>query len=75
MDNILEIKDLCKRYADFELKNVNIQLPKGTIMGFVGENGAGKTTTIKSILNIIKRDSGEIKVFDLDNIKDEKSEI
>lgn len=72
MDNILEIKDLCKRYADFELKNVNIQLPKGTIMGFVGENGAGKTTTIKSILNIIKRDSGEIKVFDLDNIKDEK---
>lgn len=72
MDNILEIKDLCKKYADFELKNVNIQLPKGTIMGFVGENGAGKTTTIKSILNIIKRDSGEIKVFDLDNIKDEK---
>ena len=72
MDNILEIKDLCKRYADFELKNVNIQLPKGTIMGFVGENGAGKTITIKSILNIIKRDSGEIKVFDLDNIKDEK---
>lgn len=72
MDNILEIKDLCKKYADFELKNVNIQLPKGTIMGFVGENGAGKTTTIKSILNIIKRDSGEIKVFGLDNIKDEK---
>lgn len=72
MDNILEIKDLCKKYADFELKKVNIQLPKGTIMGFVGENGAGKTTTIKSILNIIKRDSGEIKVFDLDNIKDEK---
>ena len=72
MDNILEIKDLCKKYADFELKTVNIQLPKGTIMGFVGENGAGKTTTIKSILNIIKRDSGEIKVFGLDNIKDEK---
>lgn len=72
MDNILEIKDLCKKYADFELKNVNIQLPKGAIMGFVGENGAGKTTTIKSILNIIKRDSGEIKVFGLDNIKDEK---
>lgn len=72
MDNILEIKDLCKKYADFELKNVNIQLPKGTIMGFVGENGAGKTTTIKSILNIIKRNSGEIKVFGLDNIKDEK---
>ena len=41
-------------------------------MGFIGENGAGKTTTIKLILNIIKRDSGEIKIFGLDNIRDEK---
>lgn len=72
MENILEIKNLSKKYPEFELKNVNIILPKGTIMGFIGENGAGKTTTIKTILNIVQKDSGEIKVFGLDNIKEEK---
>lgn len=72
MENILEIKDLSKKYDGFELKNINIKLPKGTIMGFIGENGAGKTTTIKLILNIIKKNEGEIKIFDLDNIKEEK---
>jgi len=40
-------------------------------MGFVGQNGAGKTTTIRLILNMLKRNSGEIKVFGLDNIKNE----
>lgn len=72
MENILEIKDLSKKYDGFELKNINIKLPKGTIMGFIGENGAGKTTTIKLILNIIKKNEGEIKIFGLDNIKEEK---
>lgn len=72
MENILEIKNLSKKYNGFELKNVNIELPKGMIMGFIGENGAGKTTTIKAILNIINSDSGEIKIFDLDNKKNER---
>ena len=72
MENILEVKKLSKKYDGFELKNINIELPKGTIMGFIGEYGAGKTTTIKSVLNIIKRDSGEIKIFGLDNIKNER---
>ena len=67
MENILEIKNLSKKYDSFELKNINIELPKGTIMGFIGENGAGKTTTIKSILNIINKDSGQIKIFGLNN--------
>ena len=72
MENILEIKNLSKKYNGFELRNVNIELPKGMIMGFIGENGAGKTTTIKSILNIINRDSGEIKIFGLDNKENER---
>lgn len=72
MENILEIKNLSKKYKGFELKNVNMELPKGMIMGFIGENGAGKTTTIKSILNIINRDSGEIKIFGLDNKENER---
>lgn len=73
MDNILEVKNLSKKYDDFELKNVSFELPKGMIMGFIGENGAGKTTTIKSILNIINDYTGEIKVFGLDNRKNDKN--
>ncbi len=70
MDNILEVKNLCKKYDNFELKNITFSLPKGMIMGFIGENGAGKTTTIKAILDIIKTYQGEIKIFGLDNRKD-----
>lgn len=72
MENILEITNLNKKYDGFELKNVNITLPKGTIMGLIGENGAGKSTTIKSILNIINSDSGEVRIFEKDNKKYEK---
>lgn len=71
MTNVLEIKNLSKKYANFELKNVSFSLPKGMIMGFIGENGAGKTTTIKAILDIIKSYQGEIKIFGLDNRKNE----
>ncbi len=72
MENILEVKNLCKKYNGFELQNINITLPKGMIMGFIGENGAGKTTTIKAILDIIKNYTGEIKIFGLDNKKYDK---
>ena len=67
MENILEAKNLCKKYNQFELKNVNLTLPKGMIMGLIGENGAGKTTTIKSILNLTNS-TGEINIFGL-NVK------
>lgn len=73
MENILEVKNLSKSYKDFELKNISFTLPKGMIMGFIGENGAGKTTTIKCILNIIKEYEGEIKVFGQDNKKNPKT--
>lgn len=74
MENNLEVKNLCKKYNGFELKDVNLELPKGMIMGLIGENGAGKTTTIKSILNLIKIDKGEIKIFGL-NIKENEKKI
>lgn len=67
MENLLEVKNLCKKYNQFELKNVNLTLPKGMIMGLIGENGAGKTTTIKSILNLTNS-TGEINIFGL-NVK------
>ncbi len=68
----LVVDNVSKKYKDFKLDNVSFELPKGSIMGFIGENGAGKSTTIKAILNLINRESGTISVFGLDNIKDEK---
>lgn len=72
MNNILSISNLNKEYDNFKLKDINLNIPKGVIVGFIGENGAGKTTTIKSILNLINVDSGNIKVFDKDYKNSEK---
>ena len=74
MHDSLEVKNLCKKYNEFELKNINLKLPKGMIMGLIGENGVGKTTTIKAILNLINTDNGEIKIFGL-NIKENEKKI
>ena len=70
MSNVIELKNVTKDYGDFKLDNVNLCVPQGCIYGFIGQNGAGKTTTIQLILDIIKRDSGDIKVFGKDIIKD-----
>ena len=72
MKNCIEIKGLCKSYGDFSLNNINLTLPGGSILGLIGENGAGKTTTIKCILNLIRRDAGEITVLGHDNIREER---
>jgi len=77
-ENAIEIKGLTKRYDGFTLDNVSFDVPKGSIMGFIGQNGAGKTTTINALLNIVKKDEGEIKLLGLDSVKDEfevKSQI
>ena len=73
MENNIEVNNLSKKYDTFELKNINFTVPKGSIVGFVGENGAGKTTTIKSILNITNS-SGSIKILGK-NIKQYEKEI
>jgi len=71
LNKILEINNVSKHYKDFSLKKINFSLNRGFVMGFIGPNGAGKSTTIKLIMNLIKKDSGEIKIFGLDHIKDE----
>lgn len=63
MDYILEVKDLEKKYMDFTLDKISFSIPSGTIVGLIGENGAGKSTTINAILNLIRKDGGEIKVL------------
>jgi ABC-2 type transport system ATP-binding protein len=72
MENILEISKLRKEYPEFILDNIDWSVPKGYVMGLIGPNGAGKTTTIKLVMNLIKSDGGQVKVFGLDNIQDEK---
>lgn len=62
-ENALELHGVCKKYGDFALRNVGFTLPRGTVMGLIGENGAGKTTTIKAVLDLIRLDSGEITVL------------
>ena len=67
MKKTIEIKKLKKTYDNkFTLGEISLSISSGTIVGLIGENGAGKTTLIKSILGIIKKDAGEIKIFEKD---------
>lgn len=72
MKNSIEITGLCKAYDSFSLQDVSFTLPAGSIMGLIGENGSGKTTTLKCILNLIRRDSGQIRLLGYDNISQER---
>ena len=59
----MEVECLNKSYEKFQLKDVSFSMEKGYVMGFIGSNGAGKTTTLKSILNMVHTESGEVKIF------------
>lgn len=70
--NALEVKDLTKKYKDFALDNVSFAVPRGSIVGLIGENGAGKSTILNAITGVIKKDEGIISVLgregeDIDN--------
>lgn len=60
MDAILQVENLTKQYVGFMLDHVSFSVPKGTIMGLIGENGAGKSTTINAILDLIHKDDGTV---------------
>lgn len=68
---MLKVENLCKKYPKFELNNISFELKEGKIVGFIGINGSGKTTTLKSMLNIVQRDSGEVKIDELTLSHDE----
>ena len=63
-DNALELWHVSRRLGDFELRDVNLTLPKGCILGLVGENGAGKSTTIRLLTGELWPDSGTVSVLD-----------
>lgn len=71
----IEVNNLTKVFDEFKLDNVSIQVPKGKIVGLIGENGAGKTTLIKCILNAMHPDKGEIKLFESNYSDDLKDDI
>lgn len=62
-NNALIVNGLKKKYNDFVLDGVSFSVPRGAIVGLVGENGAGKSTTIKAILGLIKKDSGTVTIL------------
>ena len=70
---MIEINKVSKTYAKGKTKALNdisINVKNGEIFGFLGPNGAGKTTTIKLVTGILKPDSGEIKVNNIDIVKE-----
>ena len=69
--NLIEINGLCKNFEAFQVKDVSFTLEQGFIMGFIGRNGAGKSTTLKTMLNLMKNDGGDIKLCGLSMPKDE----
>ncbi len=67
----IEIVNLNKRFNEnFALKNINLQIFEGEILGLLGPNGSGKSTLLKLILGMIKPDSGRITVYGYDSVKD-----
>lgn len=71
MEPILEVKGLRKSYKNFVLQDISFSLPRGFIMGLIGPNGSGKSTTIKLIMNLLRKDAGEVKICGLDTGRDE----
>ena len=69
--NAIEVKDITKKYGNFCLNHVSLQIPKGTIYGLIGENGAGKTTLINCILGLVQPNYGDVVVLGSNNFINE----
>lgn len=74
MEDVIRLKGVSKQFNDFSVENINLEVKKGFITGFIGSNGAGKSTTIKIIMNLLKPDAGEIELFGM-NYKVAEKEI
>ncbi|MGE7809162.1 ABC transporter ATP-binding protein [Lysinibacillus capsici] len=72
MENVVELKNVTKRFKGFSVNHLNLQVKRGFVTGFIGANGAGKSTTIKTMMNLLRPDAGEVKLFGLDYKTHEK---
>lgn len=63
--NVLECKDLCKSYkrGEYVIKDLNLEIPCGRIVGLLGPNGRGKSTFVKILAGLLQPNSGKIKVY------------
>lgn len=68
-DYAIEVSGLTKSFDDFSLGPIDLKIPKGTIVGYIGQNGAGKSTTIKLLLGLLRADSGEINILGKRNLQ------
>ena len=63
--NVVEIENITKTFGALKaVDDLSLNVPQGSIYGFIGPNGSGKTTTLRMIMNIIYPDSGKIRIFD-----------
>lgn len=73
MNELLTVRGLTKNFDRFALQELSFSLPEGCITGFIGANGAGKTTTLRTILDLIHKDSGDVRIFGLDMSTDARA--
>ena len=69
-DYAIEVKGLTKKFDDFVLGTIDLRIPRGTIVGYIGQNGAGKSTTIKLLLGLLRADYGEINILGENSTRD-----
>ena len=72
MENVVELKNVTKNFKGFSLKNMDLHVKQGFVTGFIGANGAGKSTTIKLMMNLLRPDEGEVKLFGMEYKTHEK---
>lgn len=75
MNNAIELKQLKKRLGAFQLNDINLEIPKGYITGFIGENGSGKTTLIQHLVGLKKQDAGTIQILGSDDIEQDRVDL
>jgi ABC-2 type transport system ATP-binding protein len=63
IDTAVEFSGVTKEYRHFTLDQINLNLPTGCIMGFIGANGAGKSTTLRILMGLVHQDVGSVKVL------------
>ena len=63
MTNVIELNNVTKKFKNFSINQLDLDIKQGFITGFIGANGAGKSTVIKVIMNLLKPDAGEVMIF------------
>jgi ABC-2 type transport system ATP-binding protein len=70
-DTIVQLTNVSRRFGQkLALDSINLSIPRGCVLGLVGENGAGKTTLIRHILGLLRAQRGAVRVFGLDPASD-----